>query len=57
MHLVDAKRFIKIQVVKLYNEHELYSKQIAHYLNRANPYKFRIKSAVSIFSFNIRFNQ
>ncbi len=34
MHLVDAKRFIKIQVVKLYNEHELNSKQIAHYKNR-----------------------
>ena len=49
MHLLDAKRFIKIQVVKLCNEHELNSKQIADYLNRVNPYKYRVKSGVSIF--------
>ena len=47
MHLINAKRFIKIQVIKLTNEHALSSRQIATYLNRVNPYKFRLSNEVS----------
>jgi hypothetical protein len=47
MHLINAKRYIKIQVIKLTNEHALSSRQIATYLNRVNPYKFRLSKEVS----------
>ena len=49
MHLINAKRFIKIQVIKLTYEHALSSRQIATYLNRVNPYKrdcIRVKSMI-----------
>ena len=45
MHLVDVKRFIKIQVLKLKNE-GLTSKEISRYLNLTNPDKFRIFNEV-----------
>jgi hypothetical protein len=47
MHLIDAFRLIKIQVIRLYNEN-LSSKEISRYLNRVNPRKFSIKSGVSL---------
>ncbi len=47
MHLVDAHRLIKIQVIRLYNDN-LSSKEISHYLNRVNPHKYSIKNGVSL---------
>lgn len=49
MHLVDAKRLIKIQILRLYNEHAMSSRQIANYLNRLNPSKYRLNHNVSNF--------
>ncbi len=54
MGLVDAKRLLKIQLIRLYNERftlddGLTSKQIARYLNRVNPRKFAITNDVSIY--------
>ena len=48
MHLVDAHRLIKIQVIRLYNDN-LSSKEISRYLIRVNPRKFAIKNGVSLF--------
>ena len=49
----DSLRFIKIQVIKLTNEHALSSRQIATYLN-SNLYRHRIGNK---FLFFVYFNQ
>ena len=56
MHLVDAKRLIKIQILRLYNEHVMSSRHIANYLNRLNPSKYRLNHNVSNFWQKILFN-
>ena len=42
MRVVDDNRFIKIQVIKIYNEHTITSAEIARFLNKVNPQKFRL---------------
>ena len=57
MRVVDANRFIKIQVIKIYNEHTMTSAEIARFLNKVNPQKFRLKvnvgSITVILSFSL----
>jgi hypothetical protein len=49
MHLVDAKRWVEIQVMRLYRENIMTSSEIARYLNRVNPHKFKQSSMVIFF--------
>jgi hypothetical protein len=48
MHFVDAKRFIKIQVIRLFNDHEPNSKEIANYINRIKGVSF-VKKLLYLF--------
>lgn len=52
MHLVDAKRWLKIQVMRLYADNTMSSNEIARYLNRVNPHKFKQSSMVTLFQGN-----
>jgi hypothetical protein len=47
MHLIDAIRFRKIQVIKLSNR-GLRTKQIVDHINDANPTKLSIKPSVNL---------
>jgi hypothetical protein len=50
MHLIDAIRFRKIQVIKLSNR-GLRTKQIVDHINDANPTKFSISPSAYLQNF------
>ena len=45
MRLVDPHRWLKIQVIRLYNE-GLTANEIKSYLNRVNPNKYKLSNTV-----------
>ncbi len=56
MQLVDARRWKKIQVMRLHRESIMTSSEIARYLNRVNPHKFKQSAMVILFKPNYETN-